>query len=122
VRGCLEWQRVGLKEPGSIRAANRSYEEDEDVLGAFLEDRAIVEPNVWCSVSDLYAAFQDWAKAHGEEQLSAKAFSQAMSERKGIKRSRQGNASGTRGFSGVRLPAPVQTKNKRTKQPDGLDE
>lgn len=119
VRGCLEWQRVGLKEPRSITAANTSYEEDEDVLGAFLEDRAIVEPNVWCSVSDLYEAFADWAKAHGEERISAKAFSQAMSERKGIKRSRQG-PSGTRGFSGVRLPPRVQPKH--TRQPDGLDE
>lgn len=122
VRGCLEWQRVGLKEPASIRKANRAYEEDEDVLGAFLEDRAIVEPNVWVSVADLYAAFQEWAKAHGEELLSAKAFSQAMSERKGIKRQRQGNATGTRGFAGVRLPEPVQPKNKRTRQPDGIDE
>lgn len=119
VRGCLDWQARGLKEPASIRAANRSYQEDEDVLGAFLEDRAIVEPNVWCSVADLYAAFQDWAKAHGEELLSSKAFSQAMSERKGIRRSRQGNASGTRGFSGVRLPTP---EPKRKRQPDGLNE
>jgi putative DNA primase/helicase len=122
VRGCLAWQAKGLREPASIRTANRAYEEDEDVLGAFLEDRAIVQPNVWCSVADLYAAFHDWAKAHGEELLSAKAFSQAMSERKGIKRQRQGNATGTRGFLGVRLPAPVQPKSKRTRQEDGLDD
>jgi putative DNA primase/helicase len=121
VRGCTEWQRIGLKEPASIKAANTSYEEDEDVLGAFLEDRAIVDGPSWVSVGDLYAAFHEWAKAHGEEILSAKAFSQAMSERTGIKRSRQGQR-GTRGFLGVRLPAPVQVKSKRTKQEDGLDD
>jgi putative DNA primase/helicase len=102
VRGCLEWRRRGLREPQSVRDANKRYEEDEDVLGAFLEDRAVVEPNVFCSVTDLYKAFKEWAESHGEEKLSAKAFSQAMAERRGIRRSRTG-AAGTRGFSGVRL-------------------
>lgn len=119
VRGCLEWQRVGLREPDSVTAANERYEEDEDVLGAFLEDRAVVEPNVWVSVADLYEAFEDWRDDHGEEKLSAKAFSQAMAERKGIRRSRQGGT-GARGFSGVRLLERQDVSRKR--QPDGLDD
>jgi putative DNA primase/helicase len=120
VRGCLEWQRIGLKEPASIRAANARYEEDEDVLGSFLEDRAIVEPNVWVSTADLYAEFESWRDAHGEDRLSAKAFSQAMAERSGIKRSRQGSG-GTRGFSGVRLPERRDPKTRK-RQEDGLDD
>jgi putative DNA primase/helicase len=119
VRGCLEWQRIGLREPTSIADANASYEEDEDVLGAFLEDRAILESGVWCGASELYAAFADWAKAHGEEVLSAKAFSQAMAERVGIRRGRQGGT-GKKGFVGVRLPDPVKPRGKR--QEDGIDE
>lgn len=120
VRGCLAWQRLGLKEPGSIRQANTEYEEDEDILGWFLEERAIVEPNVWVAASELYASFQAWAKEHGEEVLSAKAFSQALVERKGIKRQRQGGT-GNKGFRGVRLPEPVN-RSQRKRQEDGLDE
>lgn len=120
VRGCLAWQRGGLKEPKSVLDANESYEEDEDILGWFLDERAIVEPNVWVAASELYAAFQAWAKEHGEEVLSAKAFSQALVERKGIKRQRQGGT-GNRGFRGVRLPEPV-TKKPRERQEDGLGE
>jgi len=119
VRGCLEWQRTGLKEPDSIRRANQGYEEDEDVLGWFLEDRAVVEPNVWVSAADLYREFVAWAEAHGEEKLSAKAFSQAMAERKGVKRQRQGGT-GAKGFAGVRLLPGQEPRKKR--QPDGLDD
>jgi putative DNA primase/helicase len=120
VRGCVAWQEVGLKEPESIRRANTDYEEDEDILGWFLEERAIVEPNVWVAASELYAAFKDWAESHGEDRLSAKAFSQALVERKGIKRQRQGGT-GNKGFRGVRLPEPV-TKKPRERQEDGLGE
>lgn len=120
VRGCLAWQKGGLKEPESIRRANAEYEEDEDILGWFLEERTIVEPNVWVAASELYAAFKDWAESHGEDRLSAKAFSQALVERKGIKRQRQGGT-GNKGFRGVRLPEPVHRSQKRS-QEDGLDE
>jgi putative DNA primase/helicase len=119
VRGCLDWQRIGLKEPVSIRRANQSYQEDEDVLGAFLEDRAVVEDGAWVSIADLYKEFEAWREAHGEEKQSAKAFSQAMAERRGIKRSRQGPG-GTRGFLGVQLLEHQNTRRKR--QPDGLDD
>lgn len=114
VRGCLEWQRIGLKEPESIRRANASYEEDEDVLGAFLEDRAVVRVGAWCAAADLYGEFKNWAEAHGEEQISSKAFSQALVERAGIRRKRQ-PGTGSRGFSGVRL----YSKNT---QEDGIDD
>lgn len=120
IRGCLEWQRTGLREPQTITAANRGYEEDEDVLGAWIEDCCVVEPNVWTGSTELYTSFAAWAKGHGEEELSAKAFTQSLAERKNLRRQRQAG-SGVRGFSGIRLLETVASA-KRKRQEDGLDD
>lgn len=39
IAGCLEWQRIGLAPPPSVRAATESYLSDEDTIGQFLIER-----------------------------------------------------------------------------------
>jgi putative DNA primase/helicase len=116
VGGCLEWQRMGLKEPEKIVAANQEYAEAEDVLGAWIDDSCVVQPHVWEGSGELYASFKDWAERHGEERLSHRAFTQQLSERRGIKKGRQGGT-GVRGFSGIKLLTGSKGKGK---QEDGL--
>src|SRR5262249_35646441 len=36
VRGCLEWQRQGLKPPTRVQAATETYREESDSLGQFI--------------------------------------------------------------------------------------
>lgn len=38
VRGCLEWQRIGLAPPAAVAAATEEYRQEEDVIGRFMED------------------------------------------------------------------------------------
>ena len=38
VRGCLEWQRTGLRPPAAVRAATASYRESCDAVGRFLRE------------------------------------------------------------------------------------
>ena len=46
VRGCLKWQREGLGEPEEVETATRTYREEQDFLGPFLEDCCKVEPGL----------------------------------------------------------------------------
>ncbi len=112
--GCRSWLRQGaLGEPEVIHLATEEYRLDEDVLKTFLEDCCIEQPLVFCPAADLYRAYQDWAKGHGEEVMSQTRFGTRLRER-GF---RQGRTSSTRGWVGVRLYAADQAK----KQPDGLE-
>ena len=42
VRGCLDWQRVGLAPPRSVTAATQEYRADMDVLGQWLDEHCVI--------------------------------------------------------------------------------
>jgi len=62
VRGCLEWQRIGLAPPKSVREATNIYRDDENYLGQFIEAACIQAPEVKASSTELYDAFCHWYK------------------------------------------------------------
>jgi putative DNA primase/helicase len=66
VRGCLEWQRDGLRTSAAVADAGERYRLSEDVTGRFLEDRVIWDPSATLPAKDLYAAFVAWCEAEGE--------------------------------------------------------
>jgi P4 family phage/plasmid primase-like protien len=85
VRGCLEWQEVGLLPPASVLAATNSYREDQDTFGAFLRDHTIV--GAGCSVlsSVLYEAYQQWADKSGiKSPMSAVGFGRRIGAIPGV--------------------------------------
>ncbi len=46
VEGCLAWQRQGLGEPPAVADATNMYRAEEDNLGAFIEDRCVLDQSV----------------------------------------------------------------------------
>jgi putative DNA primase/helicase len=66
VQGCREWQRVGLRPPRSVVHATKSYQEEEDTVTQFIEDRCIQRPNGKVRPIDLYRAYRAWAETAGE--------------------------------------------------------
>jgi putative DNA primase/helicase len=89
VRGCLEWQRIGLGLPDEVRAASETYRQDMDVLGAFLAKHCVIAPAASALAAALYETYRGWANQAGEKVLSQRAFGLALAER-GFQRSRQG--------------------------------
>lgn len=81
VRGCLDWQRIGLVRPKAVLDATESYREEMDILGTFLADRCVVQPGVRAKAGDLYAAYQEWCQATGEHTATQTAFGRALTER-----------------------------------------
>lgn len=60
VRGCLEWQRDGLKPPREIIEATEEYRKNEDLLADFIDECCMREPSAKEKSAALYQRFVDW--------------------------------------------------------------
>jgi putative DNA primase/helicase len=60
VRGCLEYQRVGLKPPAVVKAAVEEYRRDEDQLADFIEECCIEGEFLRVGATQAYEAFKEW--------------------------------------------------------------
>ena len=66
VRGCLEWQREGLKVPERVKAATNDYRTSQDHLGMFLAESCVVADTAHVSAGDLRGAYMAWCEEQGE--------------------------------------------------------
>lgn len=70
VRGCMEWQRIGMDIPQCIVKERASYREEEDTLGTFLRETCVTGNALSgkpCTVEGkpLYAAYSGWCEDNG---------------------------------------------------------
>lgn len=103
VRGCLEWQREGLRPPEAVKMATQEYRDAEDTLGGFLvecceclaglkymTEVAIRASGLSVTAGELYLAFSKWCEEAGEQfkgspPLTKTAFGLALGERGFVK-------------------------------------
>jgi len=97
VEGCLEWQESGLGLPPAVARATAEYRESEDILGAFLAERCVLEGDVEAGV--LRDAHDKFCHELGETPLAAAALGKALAQR-GIPAKRH---AGQRFYQGLRL-------------------
>lgn len=96
LKGCLRWQREGLRSPERVQAALIDYRNEMDPLLEFIEDCCIVSKELTVSASDIYEAYCKWADRVGlkdRDRLKKKSLGTALLER-GFERDR---------IAGVRL-------------------
>jgi putative DNA primase/helicase len=89
VRGCLKWQAGGLTEPAEVSEATASYRQEQDVIGAFLEEKTVRLRGIRVKSSQLYGCYQAWCQASGESALTLSAFGTTLTEL-GIEKARSG--------------------------------
>jgi putative DNA primase/helicase len=108
IRGCLEWQRIGLSQPECVRAATAAYLEGEDALAAWIDDECQSDPNAWESSTTLFYSWKRYADRSGEHHGSLKKFRQRLEDRSEALGLRPGrNGDGRRGFYGLRVAKAV---------------
>jgi P4 family phage/plasmid primase-like protien len=105
LRGCLEWQRIGLAPPAAVVEATQAYLADEDALGQWLEACCDVAKDRFALSSTLFRSWCEWARAAGEAQGTRRSFAQALQAR-GFRPGRWGGGS-DRGFSGLEIRQPA---------------
>ncbi|MCL1915688.1 MAG: phage/plasmid primase, P4 family [Desulfovibrionaceae bacterium] len=122
VRGCLEWQKVGLAPPLKVLEAVAEYRKSEDLLGEFLEDCCeLIKDNpdsMRTLASELYDTFMLWFRANisAKKDFSQKAFGKLMKER--FRRERVG---GHYYYYGLRVLQSVRSKLKDQDKEDQDD-
>jgi putative DNA primase/helicase len=81
VRGCLTWQKEGLKEPEKVRRATEQYRAEQDLIADFIGECCTLDPKVRIKASDLYEAYKRWCESNGEQVLTQRAFADRLTER-----------------------------------------
>ena len=102
VEGCLEWQRIGLCPPEAVTNATETYLESQDVLGEWLNDCCIRDPNAWESSTALFNSWKGWATGREEWIGSETTFSTKLEDRGEFKK-RKNKEQTKRGFAGLQL-------------------
>ena len=67
VRGCLEWQTLGLDSPSIVKEATEAYREASDPVRDFVADRCILDPGAQVTVAVLWEDYLDWYLQTGEQ-------------------------------------------------------
>lgn len=81
IQGCLEWQRIGLKPPQSVKKSTEEYRDSQDTFAAFIEECCFEDKRAVTTAKKLYKFYKTWCTDAGEFQKSQRLFGQALSER-----------------------------------------
>lgn len=82
IKGCLMWQQnKKLLEPKIIKSEVASYRSDQDIMGAWLEERCIFDAGKQCSTRELYTSYSEWVRSSGSVPVSETRFSTRLIER-----------------------------------------
>jgi len=103
--GCREWLEAGggkrgLGEPSKVREATEDYRVQEDIIGAFVEDRCVLLPTAKTRKSELYKEFTRWAEDNGESVLTQHDFNTRIAQIANVGSSRTSKA---RLWIGIRI-------------------
>ena len=104
VAGALAYRDVGLDIPAAVTAATNEYRHDEDVIGAWLEERCERLADAWTSSAALRDSYAEWARSNGADPLTVQALAERLKGRDFVSvRQRVGGAPLARGYRGIAL-------------------
>jgi putative DNA primase/helicase len=79
IEGCLDWQKNGLIRPQTVHEATRTYFEEQDTFGRWIEECCEQGPRELEAAALLYASWKQFAEENGEPPGSSKSFGGHMS-------------------------------------------
>lgn len=101
LKGCREWMDHGLGESEAVEEATREYRMDMDLLGNFIEDRCLLDPEASVVTSELKEAYKRWCEDNSENDVGTIAFANYLRSH-GCSPDRRGHGGG-RIWRGVKL-------------------
>ena len=91
VRGCLEWQRVGLNPPVAVINRRSDYRESEDDFGLFCEENILpTSLAIETPARELYGRYRAWAEGNGFFPFASTTFGRKMAAKKYAKKKTNG--------------------------------
>ncbi len=86
--GLKEYHRIGLQPPEAVKAATDAYRRENDSMAAFLSECCEVRKLAICKNSDLFNAYRNFCGMIGFDPLSQTKFSLDLSNKPGIRSTR----------------------------------
>lgn len=74
IKGCLDWQQDGLREPQVVTDAGSSYREEMDVIGQWMSECCKVGPLFDCKAGEAYRSYRFWSEQNGYKPMAAGTF------------------------------------------------
>jgi putative DNA primase/helicase len=81
LKGAMAWQESGLGTPPEVIEATNEYRTDMDLIGEFINECCIQDPDVKVPSKDLYLAYSNWCENSGEYQLIQNWFGRKLREK-----------------------------------------
>ncbi|MED5812932.1 phage/plasmid primase, P4 family [Mycolicibacterium sp. 050232] len=79
LNGWTDYQHHGLAEPPTVIAATDEYKTDNDTIARFIaEECTTTSPTLKATTTQLFEAWQHWRTKDGAEEMTRKAFGQAL--------------------------------------------
>ena len=91
------WQEEGLNAPSEVTKATQGYQEEQDIIGAFLEEWCETEKGYEVWNRELYPIYKEWASENRERILSQTDLGHRFRE-KGFESKKSGSNRGWKGF------------------------
>ena len=86
IEGCLDWLQNKLVKPDIVTKATSDYFDEQDLLGRWIDEECECGSGKKDSASNLYASWENFAKANGEEPGTATTFGTRLPERGFLKK------------------------------------
>jgi putative DNA primase/helicase len=100
MQGAYEWYHNGLNPPERVKAAVKTYREEQDDLAGFFEEQCLIGEKAEAKTSDIYARYLEWAENNNEKRpLSKRALASELAARGCT----MAKVDGTRGWRGIGL-------------------
>ncbi len=109
LEGCLQWKKLGLKQPQSVAEATEEYFEAEDAMGRWIAERCNQGPEYKALTATLFNDWKQWAELSGEYVGTQRRFSDALLARR-LEKWR--NSMGVRGYKGLDLKQPTSLPSR----------
>jgi putative DNA primase/helicase len=77
VRGCLEWQQIGIGTSAAVEKATEDYLREMNPLSLWIEERCAVDSDAK-GVTGLWQSYGEWCEATGTDRLGSRDWSNAM--------------------------------------------
>jgi putative DNA primase/helicase len=98
VKGCLAWQRNGLKPPASVKDATGGWQQAVDHVDRFVREELTPEADHVIASSVMYARYKAWCAEKGESALSTAKFAGRLRDDLNITHKRTKKGSEWRGI------------------------
>jgi putative DNA primase/helicase len=99
VKGCLEWQKIGLAPPAAVVTATEEYLKSEDAILSWVDECCDIGAKLWDSGKLLWQSWRNWCESARERPGTRKGFSQELA-RAGFEAKKESHV---RGYIGLAL-------------------